>query len=239
MVNYAFNGSSKTLTHIDTHTTVPLCLTGNVVQRAKWQVTVQLFTTHGPNTLTHSRQSSAFIVSNGFVSDLHGAEMFCLLWVPVSFWINLSRSCQSCRQAGCMGLKRETHTERKMYSWHKAIWCMLWSQLPYSAVTAPIFEWGPQWNLWVTQETWPPNLPAVVPCSICRSIHLYREVNLRGRSSRQLSGSSSNYRFDFVSHVDDSCRNNLLNLICHWFSFCRCTRRRSVLQRYESDARRH
>lgn len=36
----------------------------------------------------------------------------CLTLVPVRLWISLSASCQSCRQAGYVGLKRESHWEQ-------------------------------------------------------------------------------------------------------------------------------
>lgn len=39
----------------------------------------------------------------------------CILWVPASFWINLFRSCQSCRQAGSVGLKRDSHCEQDVF----------------------------------------------------------------------------------------------------------------------------
>lgn len=157
MVNSAFNGSSKTQSHTYYCSSLPnrkCCSEHNVTSHSS------TFITRGPNALARSLSlphapKFSFYSIKCFVSDLYGTEMFHLIWASVRFSINVFRRCQSCRQAGYVWvwrLRRED-TERNMYSWRKAIRCTLWSQLPHSAVTAPIFVWRPQWNLWIAQET--------------------------------------------------------------------------------------
>lgn len=81
MVNYAFNGSSKTLTqHTHILLFLSLCLTGNVVRAQRDKEQFNFYDSQARCTKVQHLQHQI-----AFVSDLHEVEAFCvLLNEPVS-----------------------------------------------------------------------------------------------------------------------------------------------------------
>lgn len=139
MANYSFNDGSKT--HIHCCSSLPDRKCGSERSVTSHNLT---FTTYGgpdAHALAHhgSNAKAAFTARKGSSVTYMGQKCgLCLIFLAsTSVWISSSKSCQSCRQAGCVGWKgKKKITLNAVYilSVKKNIWRVLWSQLPYSAM---------------------------------------------------------------------------------------------------------